>query len=81
MSSGTTAAGTSFTSRIISDPDGDIAEDRIVTATGSYRATATMTSGSWIMQMVGFKAAGSTPAPTVTGVSPASGSTARAALR
>ena len=46
VSSGTTGAGTSFTSRIITNPDGDIAEDRVVTATGSYRATAPMTSGS-----------------------------------
>src|SRR5262249_11737257 len=35
-------------------PDGDIAEDRMVTATGSYLATAPA-SGSWIMQMVAFR--------------------------
>ena len=36
----TTGPGAGFTSRMITTPDGDIAEDRIVTATGSYQATA-----------------------------------------
>jgi hypothetical protein len=36
------AAGTGFTSRIITSPDGDIAMDRMVTATGSNSATATL---------------------------------------
>jgi DNA end-binding protein Ku len=36
---------------------GDIAEDRVVTATGSYTATAPLGSaGAWIMQMVAFRA-------------------------
>ena len=49
------AAGSGFTSRIITSPDGDIAEDRIVTAAGSNSATATLTSaGPWVMQMVTF---------------------------
>ncbi|TAL41702.1 MAG: hypothetical protein EPN91_10020, partial [Salinibacterium sp.] len=55
----TSGAGTGFTSRIITSPNGDIAEDRIVTATGSYSATATLTSaGPWVMQMVALKAGG-----------------------
>ena len=37
-----TAAGTNFTNRIITPPDFDIAEDRFVTATGSYSATASL---------------------------------------
>ena len=54
----TTAAGTGFTRRVITNPDGDIAEDRIVSATGSYSATAPLSpSGQWIMQLVSFKAA------------------------
>jgi len=54
----TKGAGTGFTSRVITSPDGDIAEDRIVTATGSYQASAPLSSaGPWIMQMVGFRAA------------------------
>ena len=36
------AAGANFTTRIITSPDGDIAEDRFVTATGSYSATASL---------------------------------------
>jgi hypothetical protein len=51
----TTGAGANFTSRIITTPDGDIAEDRIVSATGSYSATAPLTGGAWVMQMVTFK--------------------------
>ena len=51
----TEAAGSGFTSRIVT-PDGDIAEDKVVTATGSYSATATLEgSGPWVMQMVTFK--------------------------
>jgi hypothetical protein len=52
----TKSAGSGFTSRIITSPDGDIAEDRGVTSTGSYAATATLSSsGPWVMQMVTFK--------------------------
>jgi hypothetical protein len=55
----TSAPGTNFTQRVLSSPDGDIAEDRMVTATGSYGATATVApSGRWIMQMVAFKTPG-----------------------
>jgi len=62
----TTGPGTGFTSRIITQ-DGDIAQDRIVTATGSYSAGAPLgMSGGWVMQMVAFKAAGSAPPPNPT---------------
>ena len=72
----TGAAGSGFTSRVITSPDGDIAEDKVVTTAGSNSATATLTSsGAWVMQMVTF-AAVSGPAPTVTSVSPNSGTTA-----
>ena len=47
-----------FTTRIITVPDCDIVEDRIVTTTGSYAATATQNSNAWVMQMATFKAAG-----------------------
>ncbi len=51
----TGAAGSGFTSRVIT-PDGDIAEDKVVTAAGNNSATATLTSaGPWVMQMVTFK--------------------------
>jgi len=52
----TTGPGSGFTRRILTSPDGDIAEDRMVTATGSYSATAPVSpSGRWIMQMVAFR--------------------------
>jgi hypothetical protein len=55
---GTNSPGTGFTRRMITSPDGDIAEDRVVSATGSYGASAPLSSaGPWIMQMVAFKAA------------------------
>ncbi len=50
-------AGTSFKSEVIT-ADGDIAEDEVVSATGSYSATASLgTYGAqkWIMQMVALK--------------------------
>jgi chitodextrinase len=77
VTSFTSAAGASFTSRVITVPDGDILEDRVVTTTGSYNATATQTSGSWIMQMVAFKAGAVTP--DTTAPSPPAGVTASAA--
>ena len=72
----TTAAGSGFTPRLITAPDGDIVEDAVVTATGSYSATAPLGQpGPWVTQMVAFRAAGnptpsptpkSTPTPTIT---------------
>jgi hypothetical protein len=41
-----TAPGTGYTSRIITNPDADIAEDRTVSATGSYSATAPFSAGA-----------------------------------
>ena len=71
-------AGTGFVSRIITSPDADIAEDRTVSATGSYSATAPNSSGNWVMQMVAFRASGSgggssNPAPKVSAISPNNG--------
>jgi Concanavalin A-like lectin/glucanases superfamily/Chitobiase/beta-hexosaminidase C-terminal domain/IPT/TIG domain/Fibronectin type III domain len=75
VSTVTTAAGTGFTTRVITTTDADIAEDRLVAATGSYTATAPINpSGYWVMQMVAFSAT-STPAPAVASVSPSSGAT------
>jgi hypothetical protein len=43
--------------RMLTQPDHDVVEDQLVTTTGSYNATAPLTSsGPWIMQMVAFKA-------------------------
>ena len=69
----TKAVGSGFTSRIITTPDSDIAEDKIVTTAGSNTATSTLDSaGPWVMQMATFFAI-SGPAPTVNSVSPNSG--------
>jgi hypothetical protein len=52
----TMRSGSGSTKRIITLPDGDIAEDKVVSATGSYFAKAPLTSsGPWVMQMVTFK--------------------------
>ncbi len=76
---GFNAAGSGFTNRLIT-PFGDITEDKGVTSTGSYGATAGVASATpWLMQMATFRASGqgsANPAPTVSGVSPASGTTA-----
>jgi uncharacterized membrane protein len=56
VTSYTSGPGTGFRSRLLTSPDGDIAEDAMVTTTGSYSATAPLTSGTWIMQMVAFRA-------------------------
>jgi len=52
-----TGAGSGFVSPIITTPDADIAEDRIVTTTGSYSAPALVTTSEWVMQMATFRAA------------------------
>jgi glucose/arabinose dehydrogenase len=49
--------GAGYAVRIITVPDADIVEDRNVTSTGAYSATAPQ-SGNWVMQLVAFKAAG-----------------------
>jgi hypothetical protein len=51
----TSSVGSGFTSRIITSPDGDLAEDKIVTTAGSNSATAPLSSGPWVMQMATFK--------------------------
>jgi hypothetical protein len=50
------APGTGFTRRVITSPDGDIAEDRIVSDIGIYGASAPLgAAGPWVMQMVTFR--------------------------
>jgi trimeric autotransporter adhesin len=60
-SASVTSAGTGYTAR--SFAQGNITEDRTVTATGSYSATATHTGQAWGMQLVAFRGAGSAVAP------------------
>jgi hypothetical protein len=51
-------AGSGFTSREITTPDGDIVEDRIVSASGSYPVSAVQFSAAtWVMQAVAFSSA------------------------
>src|ERR1035438_5892155 len=62
----TTGLGSGFTSRIITSPDSNLVEDKVVSTTGTYSATTNLSSGSWVMQMATFKAAtGSTSPPAV----------------
>jgi len=74
-----TTPGTGFTTRMFT-LDGDIVEDETVSSTGSYSASSALwTSNAWIMQMATFRAGtGGTgnPAPTVSSISPTSGTTA-----
>ena len=73
-----TSPGNGFTERLLTSPDGDLAEDRMVSVAGSYAATAPLNqAGPWVMQMVAFRTpSGATPLPTVTSVSPNTGSAA-----
>lgn len=61
----TSGPGSGFTERLLTSPDGNIAEDRLATSVGSYSASAPLSSsGPWIMQMVAFRASsGGTPPP------------------
>jgi hypothetical protein len=60
----TIGAGAGLTSRMITTPDGDIAEDRVVTTAGPYSAAAPLSgAGPWVMQMVAFRAATATSPP------------------
>jgi hypothetical protein len=53
----TTGAGTGWRNCVITSPDADIAEDRVVSMVGAYLATAPLgNAGPWVMQMVALKA-------------------------
>jgi Glycosyl hydrolases family 16/IPT/TIG domain len=76
---GFSTAGTGFTLRMI-DYYGNLGEDKTVSSTGSYSVTAPLKQSTvWVMQMATFRASGqgsSKPAPTLSGISPTSGTTA-----
>jgi hypothetical protein len=41
---------------VITSPDSDLAEDKVVTSAGSYSAAATLnSSGAWVIEMASFK--------------------------
>jgi hypothetical protein len=55
---GNSGPGPTFTLRIITSPDADLAEDKTVSSRGSYSASAPLGgSGPWVMQMATFKMA------------------------
>ena len=66
--------GSGFTQRVLTN-FGDIAEDATVASTGSYSVTASLrVPAPWVTQMATFRGQGSsTPAFTVSGISPGSG--------
>ncbi len=71
VATGTTGAGAGYVSRVVTSPDSDILEDRVVTASGSYAATAPLSSsGAWVMQLVAFRAASSGGIASSSGTSP-----------
>jgi hypothetical protein len=80
----TSAPGSGFINRMITSPNGDIVEDRVVTTTGSYTATAPLTaSGYWVMQMAAFGAAALPPdntPPTIAITTPLAGSTVESTI-
>jgi hypothetical protein len=57
-----TGAGSGFSNRVING-FGGISEDRVVSSSGSYNATASLTSGVWVMQMAAFRTSAGTSAP------------------
>ncbi|HEV2500517.1 MAG TPA: choice-of-anchor D domain-containing protein, partial [Terriglobia bacterium] len=69
-----------FTQRLLTSPDGDIAEDEMTTTAGSYAATAPLSSGAWVMQMVAFRTPSSVGADPSIAVNPASVSFGNVAL-
>lgn len=58
MTSGSfTEPGGGFVSRVITSPDGDIVEDAVVVTPGGYQASASLTGGTWLLQLAAFEAA------------------------
>src|SRR5262249_51908223 len=80
----TSGPGPSFTNRMISSPNGDIVEDRVVTTAGTYNATAPLSSsGYWVMNMVAFGATALPPddtPPTVAITSPLANATVESTI-
>jgi hypothetical protein len=52
-----TAAGSGYTSRVITAPDGDTVEDAIAASAGDYAATAPLSGGTWLLQLAAFRPA------------------------
>jgi chitodextrinase len=59
MTGGTfTAAGPGFTSRVVTAPDGDLVADAPAPTAGSYTATASLSSGTWLLRLAAFAGQG-----------------------
>jgi chitodextrinase len=74
------ACGPGYTAR--STAQGNMTEDKTVSVTGAYNATASNSGGAWAMQMVAFKGSSSgvsdtTPPSVPTGLSAAGASSAQ----
>jgi hypothetical protein len=74
----TNGPGSGFTKRVLTAPDGDIAQDRMTSTSGTYSANAPLSAaGPWVMQLAVFKSAtsgGNGPPPIGVSVSPTSAS-------
>lgn len=51
-----TSPSPGFSARVITSPDADIVEDQNTSSLGPFSASASLTSGAWVMQVAGFKA-------------------------
>jgi len=51
-----TAPGAGYASRVITSPDGDLVEDALGIAAGNHSAAASLSGGTWILQLAAFKA-------------------------
>ena len=61
-----TAPGSGFSTRVITQPDGDIVEDQVAELQDAYSATATLNSGAWLIQLVALKATPTLPSLRVS---------------
>ena len=50
-----TAPGSGFTSRVITSPDGDLVEDTVAVSAGNHAASASVSGGTWLLQLAAFK--------------------------
>ena len=67
IGAGFAGAGAGYTARVVTNPDGDLVEDRVVSVTGSYSASATQSPSSWwVMQMAAFRTVNGGLYPTIT---------------
>lgn len=51
-----TGPGAGYASEVITSPDGDVVEDAIAPAPGSYGASAPLNDGTWLLQLAAFRA-------------------------